>query len=163
MNVHPWTQSRQSPGIKNLQPRQCWLCPGPWGCRGLPFGRGGGRSLKPSWDKGLIQDLPSLKEAGMDACPASLPAAPSWSQSRGAQPGAAIAPWGSAAPRRNGNGGIQQSRREDGSWHRSLSSCLLPKHLHGPQSLSVEFLLYFQLQPGAFWICNWKKKKKKEV
>lgn len=124
--------------------------PVPGAAVGCPLGRGGGRSLKPSWDKGLVQDLPILKEAGMDACPASLPAAPSWSQSHGAQPRAAIAPWGSTAPRRNGNDGIQQNRREDGSWHRSLSSCLLPKRLHSPQYLSLESLLYFQLQPGAF-------------
>lgn len=127
--------------------------PVPGAAVGCTLGRGRGTSLKPSWDKGLVQHLPSAKGC-RDTCPASLPAAPRWSQSHGAQPRAAIAPRSSATPRRNGKGGVQQNRREDSYRHCSLSSCLFPKCLHSPPSLSFESLLYFQLQPGRFWTCN---------
>jgi len=86
---------------------------------GCALGRGGGMGLKPGWDKGLVQHLPRAKGC-RDICPESLPVALRWSRSRGAQPRDAIAPQSSDAPRINGKGGVQQNRREDGSWHRSL-------------------------------------------
>lgn len=127
--------------------------PVPGAAMGCTLERGGRTSLKPSRDEGLVQHLPSAKGC-RDTCPASLPVVPRWSQSHGAQPRAAIAPRSGAAPRRNGQGGVQRNRREESSRHRSLSSCSIPKCLHSPPSLSSESLLYFWFQPGAFWASN---------
>lgn len=82
----------------------------PRAAMGCSLGWWGGMSLKPSWDKGPVQHLPSAK-GGRGICPTSLPVDPKWSQSHGAQPKAATAPQSRAVPWCDGKWGVQQNIR----------------------------------------------------